>query len=99
MKKMGGNNLHTKFTAAGIIFDAFVIVWTHTFQYMRFIVDNMPIIELIRFGIDWQPWNKIIVDLWYNTKKFIHSRKISKTLTKIYLHIVQNRYNNTLKRR
>lgn len=53
VKNEGVENLHTKLTTAGIIFNTFMIIWTHTFQYMRFIVDNIPIIEFIRLGIDW----------------------------------------------
>lgn len=48
----GVGNLHTKFTAAGIVFDAFVIIRAHTFQYVRFVVEDVPIIEFMRFAIN-----------------------------------------------
>lgn len=76
----------TQLTAARIIFNTILAVGTHAFQYMRFIVNNIPIVKSVWLGIDWQPWYYIVVDLRYNTKKFIHFWKISKTSCEIYLH-------------
>lgn len=62
-----------------------MIIRAHTFQYVWFVINNIPIVEFVWLCVNRQSWD--IVDLRWNTKKFIHFGQISKAFRKRYLHI------------